>query len=204
MEDKKTVSAPIVQNLDKSSTATGAAAGGSVKEAIRSEGPANSLISAFERGDRIRVPMSVPQQKLAVPDIPGYHLHWMADRVGRIMQALNAGYEYVNQEEVHVNNLGFADDKYQNGSTDLGTRISVVGGAGEAGQVLRLYLMKIREEWWREDQAKLSKRSASVMEVIKKTGIREGPDGSKVDAENTYVKADITPSMFPGRKSMSS
>jgi len=187
MEPSKTTTSPNVQNSDKSAPTKPTAEGAE----LRSTNPADALISDFHAGKRERVPMSVPQQKLAVPDIPGYHCHWMADRVGRLIQAMNAGYEFVRPEEVYINNIGLANDISQSGSTDLGTRISVVGGAGEAGQVLRLYLMKIRQEWWEEDQAKLMVRNSSIMDTIKRTGVREGPDGAKVESEHTYVRAKI-------------
>jgi hypothetical protein len=32
--------------------------------------------------ERKRIPMAVPVQKLSVPDIPGYHLHWFQGDAG--------------------------------------------------------------------------------------------------------------------------
>ena len=60
--------------------------------------------------ERQRIPMSLPMQKLAVPELEGYHLHWMLGTTTRINQALRAGYEFVDPSEVDVVNTGLADE----------------------------------------------------------------------------------------------
>lgn len=157
--------------------------------------PANptSLISQFESGERKRIPMTLPKAKLSAPDIPGYHLHWFADRQGgaRIMQALQAGYEFVNGDEVGPQDFGLGNDVSKNGNTDLGSRISIVGGKGDTGGAERLYLMKIKQEWWEEDQKGLTDRNDQIMNTIKRTGIKADGE-SATDASRRYVKtADL-------------
>lgn len=163
-----------------------------------------SRIEEFEMGTRKRVPMTLPKSRLSVPDIPGYHLYWFADRQGggRLIQAMNAGYEFVEQTEVLLQEFGLGNDVSQNRNDDLGSRISIIGGAGEGGAVERLYLMKQRQEWWEEDQKALEGRNQSIMDTIKRTGIKS--DGEKpVDAQNRYVKtADIRQTI--GRKPVTS
>jgi len=134
---------------------------------------------------RKRIPMSVPRQKLEVPDIPGFHCHWMADRPGRVPQALQAGYEFVDMGEISVQNTGLADDISLDGNNDLGTRVSVIGGIGMGGDVEKLYLMKIRQEWWDEDQAELRQKNDSIWQQIHRG---EATSDTPGDASNRYVK----------------
>jgi len=118
---------------------------------------------------RERVPMSVPQQKLAVPEIPGFHLHWMRGDPARLQQALRAGYTFVEDDEIDLVNLGVADSELESGNTDLGSRISVLASSSpnELGNAERLYLMKLPEEYWRQDQALLEERSETFASAMR-------------------------------------
>ena len=111
-----------------------------------------------------RIPMSTPEQQLKVPDIPGYHLHWHLEH--NIPRALAAGYEFVDSEESTVTDKGVANNKEDTGSTDLGSKISILANRNSVGDGSRLYLMKLREEWWQSDQKKqleVSERIAGAM-----------------------------------------
>ena len=146
--------------------------------------PANAVEKAVP--ERTRIPMSLPQQKLAVPDIPGYHLHWMLGTPSRIAQAQRAGYEFVDEGEVDVANTGLADSATRSGNTDMGSRVSVVAGGdmGQDGQEQRLYLMKIRLEWWEADQKVLEDRNEQIAASIRGgQDLAANPDGN----ENRYI-----------------
>jgi hypothetical protein len=145
--------------------------------------PANNVVETAQ--ERKRIPMSLPRLKLEVPEIPGYHLHWFADRPGRIAQALQAFYEFVDIGETSVSNTMLADEVSQTGNTDMGTRVSIVGGAGEGGTVERLYLMKIKEEYWREDQKALEEKNKSVVDQIFRGVAQPGTPG---DGTHRYVE----------------
>ena len=134
--------------------------------------------------ERDRIPMSLPQQKLAVPEIPGYHLHWMRGTPSRIGQALRAGYEFVNEGEVDVIGHGVADIK--SGNTDMGTRVSVSAGqhVGEDGNEERLYLMKIKQEWWESDQKALEDRNEQIAATLRGGQVDGGAGG---DTSNRYI-----------------
>ena len=114
-----------------------------------------------------RIPMSTPQLKLAVPDIPGYAQHWFLSQ--NIEAALRAGYEYVDLDEVEVLGSGYANDLNQQGSTDLGTRVSLEAGRGAEwqGQPGRLYLMKIRQEWRDKDQKILEAKNEEIAQALR-------------------------------------
>ena len=120
------------------------------------------------RAERQRVPMSIPQLKLEVPDIPGYHLHWMMGAPARLAQAKKAGSEFVEDDETEVANSGLADDASKSGNTDMGSRVSIIAGStDDNGQAQRLYLMKIRQEWWEEDQSKLEDRNDQIASTLR-------------------------------------
>ena len=128
-----------------------------------------------------RIPMSLPQLKLSVPDIPGYHLHWMVGTASRIKQAQAAGYEFVDSDEIDIPNTGLADDASSSGNTDLGSRVSALAGnsVGEDGSASRLYLMKLKQEWWEEDQKLVEARNEQVAASLRGTG----------QGENRYIPA---------------
>lgn len=137
--------------------------------------------------DETRVPMSIPQLMLGVPEIPGYVMHWFADRPGRIPRALQGGYKFVDQSEVTINNFGFADDVTTSGNTDLGSRVSVHGGVAENGGSERLYLMKIKQEWYDKDMQLREEASDRVVNALKQGTV--GADREKMaDAAKRYAK----------------
>lgn len=116
-----------------------------------------------EKAPRKRIPMALPTLKLSVPDIPGYKTYWFRGAPGRIQQALNAGYEFVERDEVELNHGGLANSYDVDGNTDMGTRVSVATGDGSEGpQNARLYLMKIKQELWEEDEQEVAKKHEGI------------------------------------------
>lgn len=155
------------------------------KEASPADKPAMRVTSAT------RIPMSLPKQQLEVATIPGYQCQWFADRPGRISRAIAGGYEWVTPEEVSINNFGLAADLLKDGNTDLGSRISIHGGVAEDGSSQRLYLMKIRQEWYDEDQKVTADRNEQVAASLRGGKVGAGdPKGGEnpMDAGLRYVK----------------
>lgn len=112
---------------------------------------------------RKRIPLGTPTLQLSLPDIKGYTCRWFNDEPGRIERVLAAGYEFVTPEDAPE----FGTSEVTPGNSDLGTRISrVVGVSDTASGPLRAYLMKIRTDWYAEDQrrkqAELDKLDASI------------------------------------------
>lgn len=147
--------------------------------------PANSTEQKLEveRDRRTRIPLSVPRAKLSTPDLPGYHCHWVNDTPGRISQAIQGGYDYVSQGETIIASGNAAGDPLGHG-TDLGSRVSVVVGSHEDGNHLRAYLMKIRLEWFKEDQDLGQERVNNLHDAM-----RSGNQASGGDSSNRYVKS---------------
>lgn len=149
--------------------------------------------------DATRVPMSLPQQRLSAPEIPGYFTYWMKGEPGRISQALNAGYEWVGNDELLINNFDLGGDASKTGNSDMGSRVSVlaaVGGTevGADGQPLRLYLMKIKSEWRQQDLARQAEQSESIADAIRggTLGAGEAPGAGETQADiaQRYVRSN--------------
>src|ERR1700676_276687 len=97
--------------------------------------PANATVEP-KRNRKNRIPMSVPMRKLEVPEISGYHLHWIKE--SNIPRALQACYEFVDYDEVPVNQRGVGTDTEMSGNTDLGSRVSIdTRNAGIMGSIFR-------------------------------------------------------------------
>ncbi len=147
--------------------------------------------------ERKRIPMSVPVRNLEVPDIPGYHLHWFVNTPARIDRALAGGYEFVDSKEMRLTQAGLGTNTTHSGNTDMGSHVSVVSGTNEEGQTERLILMKIKQEWYEEDQKELEKRNDSVAEALA-GGLMGADKDAAGDTNHRYVDKARTrlPAMF--------
>lgn len=163
-----------------------------------SKNPANEQRSR-SAVERTRVPMSLPIQKLQVPEIPGWHLHWIMGTPSRLAQAQRAGYEFVEDTEVDLNRYGVADSPTSSGNTDMGSHVSVLAGSDTAdGQAARLYLMKLREELWLQDQATLEARNEQTAVALRGPLGLQDPSG---DNSHRYVPKDANRNiLFPKRR----
>lgn len=126
--------------------------------------PANPvpLVDQIASGRRKRIPVSSGRRKLEVPEIPGFNLYWFLER--NIQAALEGGYEFVDSKETILNQHGPATGREASGNTDLGSRVSVGTQGPDGGE--RLYLMKIKLEWFREDQLAIHNRNKQILQSI--------------------------------------
>lgn len=159
--------------------------------------------TSTEARERKRIPMSTPVQKLESPDVPGFHLHWFQGTPERIQRALDGGYEFVDARDVKVNNVSLGTDSVVSGNTDMGSRVSVVSGSevGRDGQPIRLILMKIKQEWFDEDQKVLENRNEQVATALRGGMMGAEKDG-RGDTQHRYVdKARTTiPDLFTPKR----
>jgi len=124
----------------------------------------NPASSAEERKRPPRVPMNTARQRLQTREIEGYRLYWFKEE--NVPAAIDAYYEFVNPHEVHLNQLTVANSAVQPGGTDMGSRMSLVADKTDAGLPVRAYLMKIKLEYYKEDQADFAKRNGTVLEAM--------------------------------------
>lgn len=178
-------------------------AAAAAREKMATANPAGTRLPTT--AERQRIPMSVPQQRLQVPDLPGFHLYWFKGLPGRLAQAERAGYVFVSPDEVSLNDLSIGGDAKREGNTDMGSRVSYAEGSEVDGQgnAVRLYLMKQPMEYYLEDQKILQARNDSVADALT-AAYRQGhvggnaPGEQAVDAVNRYVdpKRTRVPDLF--------
>jgi hypothetical protein len=167
-------------------------------EILTPNNPANKTVEP--KGNRKhRVPMSVPMRKLEVPEIPGFHLHWIKE--SNIPRAIQACYEFVEFNEVPVNQRNVGTDTEISGNTDLGSHVSISAGIGADGRPERLVLMKLPEDLWVEDRAAIDGRHASIMSGIFRGETILGTEKDKPGDEGTrYVDPERTRALFNRRR----
>lgn len=147
-------------------------------------------------------PMSAGTPKLSVPEKEGYHRRWFRGDPGRIARAIQAGYKFVDKEEVALANFDLGGDAKTSGNTDMGTRVSVISGdkADSTGQPSRLYLMECPIEVYRYSRKLHRDRNESVAEALRGGKIGAGHDDeTEVDAAQRYVKGKV-PDLFNPKK----
>lgn len=153
--------------------------------------------------ERKRIPMSVPVQRLEAPDIPGYHLHWFLGTAERLQRAIDGGYEFVDPREAQINSVNLGGDSAISGNTDMGSRVSVVSGqeVGKDGQPIRLVLMKIKQEWWDEDQKLVEQRNEQVAAALR-GGLLGAEKDHVGDTQMRYIDKSRTkiPDLFNPNK----
>lgn len=129
-------------------------------------------------GRRKRVPLGVPDMKLDVPNVndhPDYVYRWINDKPGRLQNAYNAGYEFVEDPTLEVGTGTVS------GNAEHGSRVSRHVGKDEHGRPLHAFLMRIRKDWYDEDQAK---KQAAIDEID--NAIRNGQLNEKT-GDGRYI-----------------
>lgn len=164
--------------------------------------PANQEVQT--KAERRRIPMSTPVQKLEAPDIPGYHLHWFNGTPDRIQRALDGGYEFVTQEEMKLNPVGLGSDTTHSGNTAMDSRVSITAGSeiGLDNQPIRMYLMKIKEEWWEEDQKTVENRNEQVAAALRGGLLGASTAADANETQHRYVDKAKTkiPDLFTPKR----
>ena len=102
---------------------------------------------------------------------PDYHYHWLNDSPGRIDQALENGYEMVTSEEIG------------------GGAIERLVGVQDSGEPLKAYFMKIRIDWYNEDQAALQNRVDRVDHAIKTGRNAKDTEGFYTPQQGIKIKS---------------
>ncbi len=150
------------------------------------------------------IPMSMPKERLSVPERPGWHRHWFRGSPDRLARAREAYYQFVDPATIHTANTDLAGDMEQAGNTDMGTRYSVVAGddLDNSGQPSRLYLMECRQELFELSQKLLADRNESIATALRggQIGAQDSETGETAfDATQRYVKGKI-PDLFNPKK----
>lgn len=138
------------------------------------------------KGRKKRIPMGGSRSRLEVQGKdPNYVYRWFNDQGGRLAQAQQADYQFVTSDENVT--VGAAEDL----NTDEGSYVSQIVGKTEDGKPMRAYLMKIKREFYEEDQATKQEQVDEMDAAIEGGAIRgqPGQDGRYVPKSGiTYDK----------------
>lgn len=114
-------------------------------------------------GERKRNVFNGTEGKLTIQHkIEGFHLHIFNDSPGRVQQAIDGGYTFVEPAEI-----GGVKDNVVSRNTDLGDKVRFLVGRDDTGNALYAYLMKIKQEWYEEDQNILQDKNNLVDDAIR-------------------------------------
>jgi len=157
---------------------------GTATEVAKAAPQSNPANEPAKRAQEVsRIPMDVPNQKLAVPPLSGFYLYWHLGK--NVTRALRAGYTFVDGDEVEIEQAGVATGKATSGSTDLGTRLSVSAGSSGEEEEERLYLMKLPLSLHEADMAAKTAKNEDIA-----VALRAGQLGAEGDPDRNlrYMK----------------
>ena len=117
-----------------------------------------------KKAKRERVSFNASRMRLSLdlkPEVSrDYHVRWFNDQDDRISRATRAGWEFIYENEIE----GRVGDKEVHGdSSDVTNKVSKV--VGKDGTVA--YALKLRNEFWDEDQAEFAKKNDLVDEAVR-------------------------------------
>lgn len=120
-----------------------------------------------------RIPVGLRPKLAVVGKDPGYEYRFVNDTPGRIDMFKQGGWEVVTNQEVDVGG-NRAEEASAVGSL---ANVVVDGGTG-----MRAYVMKIKKEWFREDQAKAAEQIDELERDQLHVNVNDGEYGSiKID-----------------------
>lgn len=127
-----------------------------------------------------RVPLGIKRSKLAVKDQdPAYQYRWVNDVGGRVLDAQNGGYELVTDATVGEGDIA-------NRNASAGNRVSRVVGTTDRGNAITAYLMRIRKEWYNQDQD-AKKRQLDEIDAALKAGQSKPVEKSYVPSQGINI-----------------
>jgi hypothetical protein len=130
-----------------------------------------------EKPSRVRGVFNGTNKKLDVlSEIPGYVIRWFNDMPGRADRAQTGGWEFVTAGEVAQSD----SNKVVERNSDVGNKVRAIVGTTEQNEPLYAYLMKIKKEWFEEDQMDgKTKIMASEAEMVRNGGLNTDRIGEK-------------------------
>ena len=97
-----------------------------------------------------RVPLGQMRKKLAVEELPGFVMRWVNDVESRVFDAEEGGYAFVTYAELNGRPIGQRNTVPS--SLEMGAKVQKAVGKDDQGAPIHAYLMKIKQEWYDEDQ----------------------------------------------------
>jgi len=126
-----------------------------------------------------RVPLGGIRRKMSFDNQEeGYVYRWVNDNRLRLTEAQEAGYEFVDASGGSVGDPDVANE----GGQSIDSRTGKNVGVKEDGSPLRAYLMRIKKDWYEEDQAE---KQARVDDL--ETAIASGADEHATRIDKRYI-----------------
>jgi len=147
-------------------------------------------------------PMTSATLRLQVPKKDGWHRHWFRGNPERIARAQKAGYRFVKNDEVSVNNFDLGGDAKASGNTDLGSNVSVISGddLDTTGQPGRLYLMECPQHLYEISAKILADRNDDVASALRGGKVGAGEMGETTsDVQKRYMKGQPSDLFTPNK-----
>lgn len=137
--------------------------------------PRNDALDAREdqregQGRRRRRPLGMTRHRLTGRVPEGMVGHWFNDSPGRIQDALDAGYHFIDGEAETSSREGARKERV---------------GVNPDGSVLMAHLMAIPKEFYDEDQATKQTQLDEFDETIRRSGNLQGAEAQ--DGQNFYM-----------------
>ena len=132
----------------------------------------------IKTGRKARVPLGVMRSRLSIENfnIPSNKKgRWVKDSPGRLENAVQGGYAFVEDPEIHVGQGENTRDK-------LSTKVCRSAGGNdvrENGEPYKLYLMMIDRDLYDEDQAEKQRDIDSMDDQIHNGTLHGGPDAKQ-------------------------
>lgn len=117
-------------------------------------------------------------KKLSVmTEIPGYQLRWFNDTPGRIDAAVSRSWwDFVMQDEIALADTNKVIDR----NSDIGNKVRAIVGVTDQNEPMYAYLMKIKKEWFDEDQQDAAQKIRDgEKEMIRNGGLNTDRIGEK-------------------------
>lgn len=132
-------------------------------------------------------PMSVGMRRLEVPERDGWHRHWFRKNAGNLARAQQAGYRFVDREDVQLNDFDLAGDGESTG-TGMGSHVEVTSGDG----IDKLVLMECPEHLYQHGQDIHMQEVHKTAEALKGGMVGKGKQGETgVDSNNRYSEVSV-------------
>lgn len=117
-----------------------------------------------------RIPLINSGGKLTVHgEVEGHVLRWFNDDASRMEAARGAGWTPVDSGELAIGGMG------TDGNSDVGSNLSVPSGTNPQGGARRMVLMKLPEEFAKEDRQTVRDRISSIEGAINGGTVDSGP-----------------------------
>lgn len=101
----------------------------------------------------------------------GWHPYWRNDMDGRVQEALANGYVFVSPDEVEEVSLRITAEPM------TGDKVSRIVGYTDKGDPIHAFLMKIKEEWHKENMAFYQKRNDAIDRAIRSGNVASVEQG---------------------------